>query len=145
MEFTLIKKEPGMRAIGKMINSMAKVLNLGMKVLSMKEYTSWGRKKAKENTLGLMAQYMRVNGLIIELMEVESTYGRMEESIMVNGQTMTWKGMAFTFGAMAGDMKANIIMIRSQDMECTTGQMGGSMKDGGTKVNNMDLELILTL
>ena len=145
MEFTLIKKEPDMRATGKMINSMAKVLNLGMKVLSMKEYTSWERKKVKENTLGLMAQYMRVNGLIIELMEVESTYGRMEESIMVNGQTMTWKGMAFTFGAMAGGMKANIIMIRSQDMECTTGQMGGSMKDGGTKVNNMDLELILTL
>ena len=121
----------------------------GQFYLKMKVFATFRRHQdieiKKRGLKSLMAQYMRVNGLIIELMEVESTYGRMEESIMVNGQTMTWKGMAFTFGAMAGDMKANIIMIRSQDMECTTGQMGGSMKDGGTKVNNMDLELILTL
>jgi hypothetical protein len=74
-----------MRVFGKMISSMVRVLRFGRKVVVMKVNTHLERRKALGSMSGLMAQFMKDSGLIIELVERGYICGRMGGSITEHG------------------------------------------------------------
>ena len=86
MVFTLIRKVPDMKAIGKTIPNLVKAQKSGQRAQSMLACMLMARSRDMEHTRGSMDLSIPVTGKTIELMVVGIINGRMVENTMVNGK-----------------------------------------------------------
>jgi len=138
MEFTQIKKELDMKAIGKMTLNQVKELKYGQKEANMLVNMKMERSKDTVLIHGLMALFTKEIGLTIELMELVNINGKMEENTMETGIITICMEWEFIFILMELHMRVSIRKIRKLDMAFISGPTVESMKVGGIMVNNME-------
>ena len=86
-----------------------------------------------------MAHNISVNGMKIEYMARENMYGMMAECMRVVGLITTWMDMVVTFGKMEENMKDNTKTIRNTEKASMFGLMAENTMVCGKKENSMDM------
>ena len=85
--FTSMPMDLDMKATGKMINSMAKVMSLGLMEANTLVNMLTQRNTAKVNIYGQMATDTSATGVTMPLMEMVSISGLMADLTVDNGRT----------------------------------------------------------
>jgi hypothetical protein len=83
MGFTIMPMVLSMKDFGRITYSMAKAKSSGQIKITMWVNISKGRNKARENMIGMMVVFTKVNGLTIKLMDLADIYGQMVEGMKV--------------------------------------------------------------
>ena len=118
--------ELSIEVLGKKINSMERVLRLGLMVHLTMDIILMERSMDLVNLLGLTR--VSTTGTLKKtiLKAMASMSGPMEGSSMENGKTTKWMAMVNVTGLMSVDTSANILMTRSKDTVFSTGLMVAS-------------------
>lgn len=140
---TLIRTEPSMKDIGKMINNMERAKNNGQMVLNMKVNINMERKMVSVNSVGLINLAIVATSSITISMDKELIPGPTVEFLTVTGTTIKCMVQVLSLGLMVVDMKASISWIKKKVMEFSIGLMVVGTMDTGKMVNKRVWEFIL--
>jgi len=126
-----------MKVIGEMIFNTAKVKNLGLMALSMRD-TTWPVKNMEwDFTAGMMVASTLENGMKTKLKDLEHTAGSMEDNIKENGLIIIWMVWECIPGLMEDVTWVNTKTTRSTATVSTSGPMVDSTLVNGCMESNM--------
>ena len=91
----------------------------------------------KEPIHGKMAPSIPESGMRTGFTAVENTPGMTAESMKVNGKIIIWTAMVSILGRMAVNTKASIRKIRNMEKEFIPGPMAEGMTENGKMEGNM--------
>lgn len=129
---------------GKMTSNMAKELNNGPKVQSLKDSTSNRRNRDKEDTPGWTDLPMMENGTTTKFTAVEFTSGETGAATMVSGTRMICRVTDITSTPTGFSTTGSTRKIRRKAMENISGQTADDTKDGGTEASSTASVFTLT-
>lgn len=139
-ESTFIQTGHSMKENGAKICNMEWEKRGGRMDQFSKVVTEKARKMVLENTFGLMALAMRVNGKIMKLQATGSTSGPMVENISGIGEATLWTSSEYILGKMEECMKDSTKKIKSMDLEYILGQIKNDTQAGGLMESSMASE-----
>lgn len=128
--------EPNTTANGKMISSMAKALNHGTTIRTIRGVTIKARNTGSEPILGKMDQNIMETGPKIESMVKVNICGMMVDSIKVTGFTIIWTDMVTMCGKMAEGILGNTKTTKNMVKANMSGQMVGNTMENGKMGDN---------
>jgi hypothetical protein len=128
---------PGMRVIGKRINSTEKALRLGLMVPLLKEIMLKGRNTGLAASLGLTKANTMESSRRTILKEKVFTNGVTAETLKVTGRTIKWRVTESSLGLIIDVMKESTLMTRKKDTVSFFGLMEGNTTVNGRTANSM--------
>ena len=101
------------------------------------------RSMGKENSYGMIYQFMKVNFKIIISMDKVLIFEVMEGNMLENENVTKWMAKEFSHELTAGSILATMLKIKSLDLAFLNDLMEEDMKASDLMENNMEEESIL--